>query len=263
MERTLICPETGAETLFVPLDHRDVVRPRPASHLYVPVERRILADRDSIETWVDRLRPFRLDSAFQGITDVQVNSERPYWLNGFFNGDDARVLVSMLRFLKPRRYIEIGSGNSTKFARWAIRQWDLRTQITSIDPAPRAEIDSLSNEVIRRSVLDVDLSLFDSCEAGDILFHDGSHITFNGTDTVTLFLEILPRLKKGVMVHIHDINLPWEYVESFDNRGYSEQYILAAALLFSQDWEIVFPNTYLARTGRIEYGGTSFWMLRK
>lgn len=263
MERTLICPETGAEILFVPLDHRDVVKPRPANYLYGPVRDRFLRDSDSINMWVDRLKPLRIDHAFEEIGELQSNNQTPYWQNGFFNGDDARALVSMLRFLKPRKYIEIGSGNSTKFARWAINKWNLPTQITSIDPAPRAEIDSLSDKVIRQSVLEVDLKLFDNCEAGDILFHDGSHITFNGTDTVALFLEILPRIKRGVMVHIHDISLPWEYIDSFDNRGYSEQYMLAAALMFSNDWQVTFPNTYLSRTGKIEYGGTSFWMLRK
>ena len=97
-------------------------------------------------------------------------------------------------------------------------------------------------------------------EPGDILFHDGSHITLNGTDTVRLFLEILPRLKPGVLVHVHDIMLPREYPDSFFGRGYSEQYMLAATLLFGPDFEVLAPISYISGTMGLDPGGVSFWM---
>jgi hypothetical protein len=85
----------------------------------------------------------------------------------------------------------------------------------------------------------------------------------NGTDTVRLFLEILPRLRPGVVIHVHEIALPWEYPTAFDGRGYSEQYMLAAALLFSNAWEILAPVNYLCAAGRLRRGGMSFWMRRR
>jgi hypothetical protein len=99
-------------------------------------------------------------------------------------------------------------------------------------------------------------------KAGDILFHDGSHLTFNGADTVRLFLEILPALQAGVLVHIHDINLPFEYTSDFLRRGYSEQYMLATALLFGTAWQVRLPVAWLHTRGRLAHGGVSFWMER-
>jgi len=105
--------------------------------------------------------------------------------------------------------------------------------------------------------------LFRTLESGDILFHDGSHLVFNGTDTTHLFLEILPIVASGVIVHIHDISLPSEYLESFDFRGYNEQYMLAAFLLGGSDWEVLLPLSYLNAINVIGGGGMSFWMRKR
>jgi hypothetical protein len=104
------------------------------------------------------------------------------------------------------------------------------------------------------------LSTFDVLDPNDLLFWDGSHLVFNGTDTVRLFLEVMPRLKSGVMVHIHDISLPFEYFSFFDGRWYAEQYLLAAALLAGHNWQIEAPVCYLKAKGKLKFGGGSFWM---
>jgi hypothetical protein len=140
-------------------------------------------------------------------------------------------LYSLLAQHNPRHYVEVGSGNSTKFARRAIRDHGLQTRITSIDPFPRAEIDSICDRVIREPVEHVALDTFDMLQPGDILFIDSSHRTFMNSDVTALSLDVLPRLPAGVIVEVHDITLPGDYPPQWTGRYYSEQYLLAAYLL--------------------------------
>jgi hypothetical protein len=257
----------GVPGLFVPFDHPGVLQCRPAQYLYSSVKQRILADIEAIDGWLEACHGFINAPEFDEIGAERAEDGTPYWNNDFFNGDDARFLAAMLRHFRPRRYVEIGCGNSTKFARWTIDRWGLPTRITCVDPAPREEVAGIPDEFVAKSLLEVENDRFATLESGDILFHDGSHIVFNGTDTTKLVLEILPLIKSGVVLHIHDISLPWEYVSSFDNRGYNEQYLLAAMLLFGTEWEVLAPVTYLHRTGRLKEGGTSFgtsfWMRKR
>jgi len=255
--------ENGAMGLFVPLDHPAVVQPRPSDYLYTLVEKRIERDETAISAWLEACGPFVEAAEFDEIAAERSDERTPYWNNGYFAGDDARCLVAMLRHHDPRRYVEIGSGNSTRFARWAVDKWKLRAEITCIDPAPRAQVRDVADAVVEKSLLEVDNDGFASLESGDILFHDGSHIVFNGTDTTKLFLEMLPLIRPGVVFHIHDICLPFEYTASFDNRGYNEQYLLAAMLLFGSGWEVTVPVAYLGAKGRLKHGGTSFWLRKR
>jgi Methyltransferase domain len=173
------------------------------------------------------------------------DSEVPYWENGWFGHFDAAALVGMLARTAPTRYLEIGSGNSTKFARYAIQHARLSTSIISLDPQPRAAIDDLSDTIIRRRLEDCDLTLFDKLEFGDILFFDGSHRVFTNSDATVFFLEVMPRLRPGIIVHIHDIFLPWDYPPDFRKRLYSEQYVLAAMMLCpQQSFKVILPNFF-------------------
>ncbi len=149
----------------------------------------------------------------------------------YFSSMDAVALYGMLFEFRPQRFVEVGSGYSTKFARRAIHDHSLRTRITSIDPAPRAEIDKLCDCVIRRPLEELDLSVFDELDPGDYLFIDSSHRTLSNSDVTVAFMDVLPRLKAGVVVHFHDIFLPYDYLPEWADRYYSEQYLLAAYLL--------------------------------
>ena len=135
------------------------------------------------------------------------DSKIPFWRNGGFENLDAAALVGMLVSHAPSRYMEIGSGNSTKFARHAIQHARLSTSIVSLDPNPRG-VGALCDKIVRKRLEDCDLSLFDQLEAGDILFLDGSHRVFTNSDVTVFFLELMPRLRPGVIVHVHDILLP-------------------------------------------------------
>ncbi|MEO3976439.1 class I SAM-dependent methyltransferase [Streptomyces sp. CAU 1734] len=169
-----------------------------------------------------------------------------YWGNTWLSPLDAFSLYGFLASEKPARYLEVGSGNSTKFVRQAIRDLDLSTRITSIDPEPRAHIDHLCDEVIRVPLQDADLDVFAELEPGDILFIDGSHRLQMGSDVMVFFFELLPRLKPGVLIQVHDIMLPADYPESWRWRLYSEQYLLAALLTAAPDrFDVQLPNAFI------------------
>jgi predicted O-methyltransferase YrrM len=205
------------------------------------------------------------------------DAPEPFWLNPWFPPLDGMVLTQMLRSTNPARFVEIGSGVSTKFARRAVSLYALRTKLISIDPQPRNEIDALCDQVLREPLEDCAVEMFETLEAGDILFLDSSHRSFQGSDVTVFFLDILPRLKPGVIVQIHDIYLPDDYISGHVARLWNEQYLLATALLFGQArFEILFPCWYVGQdpkllaqaNGRLRKDaldnlnlyGASFWM---
>ena len=180
--------------------------------------------------------------------NVENNENSPSWNNGFLPGLDIVAIYSLIRHYNPSSYIEIGSGNSTKIARKAIQDGKLETLITSIDPYPRANIDHLSDVVIRERIEKLtDFSAFKKLGKGDILFIDNSHRCLPNSDVTVCFLEILPMLKQGVIVHIHDIYLPYDYPQFMCDRAYSEQYVLAAFLIANPDkYKPIMPNYFVS-----------------
>jgi hypothetical protein len=178
---------------------------------------------------------------------LQQNDIEPAWNAGSIPGLDIISLYSFIVQNNPKTYLEIGSGNSTKFARRAIKDNDLRTKIISIDPEPRREINNLCDEVLRYGLEEVNLSIFDTLEEGDIVFFDGTHRCFQNSDVTVFFLEVLPRLKSGVLVEIHDIFLPFDYSPEWADKCYSEQYLLACYLLGkTKMFEVLLPNMFIS-----------------
>lgn len=170
----------------------------------------------------------------------------PFWANGWFTALDAASLVSFVLTRKPQRYMEIGSGYSTLFCRHAVKVGNLGTSITSIDPRPRAGIDELCDHNIRKPLEGCDLGVFDELQKGDLLFFDGSHRIFTNSDVTVFFLEVLPRIRPGVLIHVHDIFLPDDYPPEWNDRLYSEQYLIAAMLLYGRPGiEIILPNYFV------------------
>lgn len=205
------------------------------------------------------------------------DAPEPRWGNPWFTGFDAVALYGLLTHVNPRLLIEIGSGNSTKFARRAIADGSLRTRLVSIDPEPRAEIDTLCDEVIRAPAETVDPALFVKLKPGDILFIDSSHRSLENSDVTALFLEVLPSLEPGVIVHVHDIYLPYDYPPQSEGLLYNEQYLLAALLLGGGRWlEPLFASYFVSQdlalaakaapiwralgTNAFPAPSTSFWM---
>jgi len=224
-----------------------------------------------------RLQSFlRYQEDFVSIPQRPTNSLLPHWHNGFFPGLDAIALYCFMADFRPKRYVEIGSGNSTKFCRYAKTRRQLDTEIISVDPEPRADVDALCDRVVRKRVEDLDVSLFDQLQPGDTLFIDSSHRVLMNSDVTALFLDILPKLRSGVLVQIHDILLPFDYPLEWAPRFYSEQYLLAAYLLGGEKFEILLPNTFITYDAELntilsplwsdpriqckEPYGASFWM---
>lgn len=191
---------------------------------------------------------------------VETDANQPTWNNGFLPGLDIIAIYTMMAENKPKRYLEIGSGNSTKVAFKAKTELGLSTKIISIDPMPRAEIDALADEVIRKPFENIDLSFLDQLEENDILFVDNSHRILPNSDSLVFFLEILPRLKKGVIVHIHDIYIPFDYPQFMCDRGYSEQYGLAIYLLANPNkYQTLFPNYFVSEDPELSAMLHPFW----
>lgn len=216
--------------------------------------------------------------ALRAIPKVSPDARQPQWDNEFFGGLDSVALYAFLADRKPARYLEVGSGHSTRFARRAIRDQALATTITSIDPAPRAEIDALCDTVHRTGLQDAPADLFDELESGDVLLIDGSHMALMDSDAVVLFTELLPRLAPGVLVGIDDVFLPWDYPPTWVDRWYGEQYLLAMMLIAGDpSWEVRLPTWWVSNDEQLADAvagftdpadtaagtvGVTFWMER-
>lgn len=202
-----------------------------------------------------------------------------YVQNSQFSWLDARALFVLLRAWRPARIIEVGSGYSSLLMADVNRRFlDGQTDITCIEPFPRPflrrDIAGLSR-VIEQKVQDIDHSVFDELAPGDILFIDSSHVAKTGSDVNHLYFEVLPRLKPGVRIHIHDIFLPHEYPKDWvlnENRSWNEQYLLRALLMYSTAFRVVFGCNHamsrfpeavqkaLAHPKGHAFGGGSLWI---
>lgn len=199
-------------------------------------------------------------SYFLQIQQKQVDALQPHWINGYFPGLDVVMLYTILTHFQPNKYVEIGSGNSTKVAFKAKKEQELSTEIISIDPMPRAEIDQLADQVIRQPFEKIDFKFLYELEKNDILFVDNSHRILPNSDATVFFMEVLPRLKPGVIVHIHDVYLPYDYPQFMCDRFYSEQYGLAFFLLANPThYQTIMPNYFVSEDVELANILQPFW----
>ena len=179
----------------------------------------------------------------------RTSDDSYHYNNGYFESCDAEVAYCMVREWKPRRIIEIGSGFSTRAMAEALRANRERDgvagELITVDPYPeRLPSNGLRSQitVVPERVQQLDLRLFETLRSDDILFIDSSHVVSTGSDVVREYLQILPRLKPGVLVHVHDIFLPADYPRSavLENLWFwSEQYLLQAFLSFNPEFEVL------------------------
>ena len=178
-----------------------------------------------------------------------------YRKNGAFLSVDAEVFHSMIRHFQPKRIVEVGSGSTTYLAARACRlnaeKKGTRTEFCAIDPFPNETVKrgfpGLTS-LIQKPLEQVAMGFFSRLEENDILFIDSSHVVGIGGDVNYEFLEIIPRLKTGVIIHVHDIFAPAEYPKKwiFEDRFFwTEQYILQAFLSFNCDFEILWASSYM------------------
>jgi len=179
-----------------------------------------------------------------------------YRANQSFPEIDAEILYCMVRKHRPTRIIEIGSGFSTFITADAIRKnasedSGYECDFRAIDPYPndvvQSGFDGFSGVIISK-VEDMPLSTFDQLEDGDILFIDSSHVLKIGSDVQYEFLEVIPRIKPGVLVHVHDIFLPAEYPQEWvmkEHVFWNEQHLLQAFLAFNSSFEVLWSASYM------------------
>lgn len=176
--------------------------------------------------------------------------------NNAFEALDAEVLHCIIRHFKPKRIVEIGSGYSTRVSARAalMNQHEGRpTNLTCIEPYPsqtlRNGFPGLSSLLIS-DVQDVDPAIFRTLEKDDILFIDSTHVAKIGSDVVYEYLELLPRLQPGVIVHIHDIFMPFEYPREWilrDQFFWTEQYLLQAFLAFNTTFDVLWGGSFMSQ----------------
>ncbi len=173
--------------------------------------------------------------------------------NGFFEAVDAEIAYCLVRRYKPRRIVEVGGGYSSRVMAAALdlnlKQDGAHGELITIDPFPdRFPKQALSDRVhlIAQTVQDVDLNVFLSLQSGDFLFLDSSHVVGIGSDVVREYLEIIPRIAGGVIIHAHDIFIPADYPREavLHNLAFwSEQYLLQALLMFNPQFEVLWGSS--------------------
>jgi hypothetical protein len=202
-----------------------------------------------------------------------------YVENDQFSMLDCRALFVLLRAWRPRRFVEVGSGFSTLLVA-DVNQRFLggSMQICCIEPYPPPALHSPRlglERLLQGKVQELGFEPFDALQAGDVLFIDSSHVAKTGSDVNHLCFEVLPRLRKGVRIHFHDIFLPEDYPKRWaldENRGWNEQYVVRALLMYTSHFRILFSSGY-AFAAHVEllraalqdpdgayYGGGSLWI---
>jgi predicted O-methyltransferase YrrM len=197
--------------------------------------------------------------------------------NGLFPLNDAWTLQAMVRDLRPSRIIEVGSGWSSLLTARINREYFAGAiDFTCIEPHPpdvlKTAIDGISR-LLASPVQEVSVETFEALGNGDILFIDTSHVVKTGGDVPYLYHEVLPRLRHGVVVHIHDIFLPYDYPEFWvqEGRGWNEQYLVQSFLAFNDSFRVQLGVSWLRRKhpellstaiGRTDQRGGSLWLRR-
>ena len=225
--------------------------------------------------FLERLKPYYSQLPFPR---SPVEGQLYYFDNPHFSYGDAIVLFCVLNYFRPRRLIEIGSGYSTCAILDTNRMClDSQIQLTSIEPHAKLlrSLITKSNDsitIIESQLQETDLSVFDQLSAYDVLFIDSTHISKVGSDVNFIIFEILPRIKPGVIVHIHDIYLGYEYPDVWlrEGRAWNEAYLLRAFLEYNDDFRILLFVSHMQEAQQewfrqnmpdsLRQKGGSFWI---
>lgn len=230
--------------------------------LFNPVRLRRPLDQDrtlpgidfNVEEQLEWLRKFTFAEELLRLPRAAVGTHQYYYQNDNFSLGDAEYFYSLIRLVKPSRIVEAGSGFSTMLARAAIaanliENDAYRCRHVCIEPYEMAWLEQLGGvEIVRARVEEVDRSLFAALEANDMLFIDSSHVVRPQGDVVCEYLEIIPTLKPGVFVHVHDIFTPRDYPAIWVKdqvRFWNEQYLVEAFLTGNRDFKIVGALNFL------------------
>ena len=243
------------------LDHYYQPMINPKKHLTKSLrdDRKLPGINFNTKEQLDLLAKFEYNEELLGFPVNKASENEFYYDNASYESGDAEFLYNIVRHFKPKRIIEVGSGNSTLMVRNAIsnNKIDNSSYICDhicIEPYEQPWLENLEVELIREKVECVDKSFFQKLEANDILFIDSSHIIRPQGDVLFEYLELLPTLKSGVLIHVHDIFSPKDYKDEWINshRLWNEQYLLEAFLTFNSEFRIIGGLNYLTHNYRKE-----------
>lgn len=233
-----------------------------------------------LDVFASHERPAHLLKAlteFSGEFDppLEGNEDDPvgyFWKNSQFSHSDAMAYYCFIRYFRPSKIVEIGSGFSTLIARQASEK-NGETDLICVEPFPRSFLEQIEGlKLIKEKAQDLPVNwLNDNLAGGDVLFIDSTHTVKTGSDCLNLYLRMIPHIKHDVIIHVHDIFLPFGMPESwFEKHIYwTEQYLLLAFLINNPKIEFLFGSRYhqwkneeLLESfmgGKANPGGASFW----
>ena len=252
----------GPRGFFMP--YRYAASAVPASG-YPEIEARFDAARPGFEAVLERAASMR--ARFEGFGGP---APAPRWDQSWFPPLDAAAACALLDETPAKRIVEVGSGHSTRF----LSAMSGEGVVTCIDPQPRAALSGLPVRWEKALLSEAHLPLFVALEAGDVAFFDSSHLLWPGLDVDLILNRILPRLKPGVRVHIHDIFLPDPYPDDWAWRGYTEQNGLGGWLMGGAFTPLFSSHYAVTRMGAHDHAAvaglprhtealdTSLWMVK-
>ena len=234
-------------------------------HYYEPLIKRKSLDRNyrkqrslsgidwNVDGQLNTLKNFNFQKELADIPQNKTKQREYFYLNGNFEAGDGGFFYSMIRSIKPKKIIEIGCGYSTLVAVKAIAKNKIEApehtcELTCVEPYRQHWLADLPVKLIKEPVEKLDIEIFSQLEENDILFIDSSHMIRPQGDVLFEYLTILPSLKKGVIVHVHDIFSPFDYPNEWIIDGqcfWDEQYLLEAFLSFNSEYKIIGALNYL------------------
>ncbi|GAB4500237.1 MAG: class I SAM-dependent methyltransferase [Anaerolineales bacterium] len=253
------------------LDQLDIKLFVPPGHFYSPIpsldyvrqhEDQIFGPASEYPLGIDLRKEdqFSLLQTFKNyydelpFADEKKGTLRYYYNNPAYSYSDAFFLYSMIRHVRPRKIIEVGSGYSSCIMLDVNELYfENSIDVTFVEPYPELLLSLIKERdrdrinLISKNLQEIDLGMFETLTAGDILFIDSSHVVKIFSDVNYLLSEILPRLANGVYIHFHDIFYPFEYPKRwiYENRAWNELYFLKAFLQYNSIFQIIIHNRYL------------------
>jgi predicted O-methyltransferase YrrM len=250
------------EGVFPVIDHYyyPLINPRRDLKKSLRDDRKLLGIDLNTEEQLNLLQTFCYNEELESFPLEKRKDGEFFYNNTWYEAGDAEYLYNMVRHFKPGKIVEIGCGSSTLMIRNALVKNKSEAaaytcQHICVEPYEQPWLEKIDATIIRKKVEEIDLSFFQQLQRNDILFIDSSHIIRPQGDVLFEYLELLPVLNPGVLIHIHDIFTPKDYLDEWVYKHYfwNEQYLVEAFLSFNSKFRIIGALNYLAHNYRNEF----------